>query len=465
MGCPAVRSTAAPTTGRPHDTGTARETGLGGDAKQAHERHVDVEAERVHGRLTAPREAIDGAGRHARLDQPALLLGRVQQGLGGEPAQRRRDAVRAPVRHARDHEVIGADHRGDARHERPQSPQAGADVAHADLVAAVPDPDGHHARRPAPRVRRETRRAPTPRAASRPAQSPAGLSRPAHARGVPRLPVAAAHEQLVDGAVPRRHRGAARIEIVALAAAPRPLDGDQMRRALAAQQGRRHAVTLRIHEDVGLRAQHRQGRLQHGHVHGVGHVAHARAELPQRVPEHRRARRSVGLGRIGGDRETRRDEHAARREQRLRGGARPAPREERGDATPSGVESEEMVDRIPAARHARECTRREISPAGARPGRDWCAAHPPRDGIAARTGEVSFRAVPKRLVPGVVRIMRPHGAEPEPLQARAHEPPVVVVRLGDPVHGPAERHRFFTRGGGQLGENVDGTRIDDGSAR
>ena len=94
-----------------HDTGTARETGLGGHAKQAHERHVNVEAERVHGRLTAPREAIDGARRHARLDQPALLLRGVEQGLPGEPAQRRRDAVRAPVRHAGHHEVIGADHR------------------------------------------------------------------------------------------------------------------------------------------------------------------------------------------------------------------------------------------------------------------------------------------------------------------------------------------------------------------
>ncbi len=98
----------------------AIDTGFGGDAEEPDERDVDVEAEAVHRGLRPAREAVDGAGLHAGLDQPALRLRSVQQRAPGEPAQRGDDAVRAPVRHAGHHEMIGADHGGDARHERPQ---------------------------------------------------------------------------------------------------------------------------------------------------------------------------------------------------------------------------------------------------------------------------------------------------------------------------------------------------------
>src|SRR5207249_11636183 len=56
-----------------------------------------------------------------------------------EAPELRHDAVGAPVRDARDHQVIDAHDRRDARHERPFARERAPHVAHADLVAAIAD--------------------------------------------------------------------------------------------------------------------------------------------------------------------------------------------------------------------------------------------------------------------------------------------------------------------------------------
>ena len=216
-------------------------------------------------------------------------------------------------------------------------------------------------------------------------------------------PVAAEHEQLVDGPVPGRHRCAARVEIVALAAAAWALDGDHVGRALAAQQGGGHAVPVRIGEDISRRPQDGQGRPQNGHSHGIGHVAHAGAQPPERMAEHRRPWRAVGLGGPGGHRETGRHQHAAGSEQSARGSRGAAQREEPGDAAAPGVEREEMVDRIPGERHPRESTRgpgdgRHRDPPAAREGRAPLAKDS-ASGSATTTPEL---VSPRALAPGAV---------------------------------------------------------------
>ena len=65
-------------------------------------------------------------------------------------------------------------------------------------------------------------------------------------------------------------------------------------------------------------------------------------------------------------------------------------------------------------------------------------------------------------VEGVVEVVRPHGVEAEAaLRRREHEPPVVVVRFRHDVHGSALRAALVARGLRQLGEDVEGARVED----
>src|SRR5437879_6769418 len=87
------------------------------DAEQRHQRRVRVEGQPVHGRLAPPRDAVARARRHARGDEPALVVRGVEQRPAGETAQVGDDAVGAPVRDAGPHAAGPTHERNDARAE------------------------------------------------------------------------------------------------------------------------------------------------------------------------------------------------------------------------------------------------------------------------------------------------------------------------------------------------------------
>src|SRR5438094_541357 len=278
-----------------------------------------VGIEPVDGRLPTTRDAVDGAGADAGVDQPPLLGRRVKQRPTGQSRELGHDAVGAPVRHAGHDEMIDGDDRRDAGHERPLLREPRAHAAHADLVAAIAHADGDGLARPRPRGSVPTRGA--------------------HA------PVAPA-EHLVERAVPVGDRDAARVEIVPGAAAAGTLDGDEVRRALASEDGPGGAGAVGMRQHLGGLAERAQRVAQDRQHHGIGRVAHSRAEAAQGATEHDGARRPVGLRHALGDDEAGDDQHGPRAHERAGGTQRAARLEEGGDAAPAGIQREQVIDRI-----------------------------------------------------------------------------------------------------------------------
>ena len=86
--------------------------------------------------------------------------------------------------------------------------------------------------------------------------------------------------------------------------------------------------------------------------------------------------------------------------------------------------------------------------------------------VADEVAVVARRLAGQRSMKRVVKVVRPDGVEAEPARARGqHEPPVVVVRLGDHVDAPSDARGLAPDGVGELGEDVDRARIVDGVDR
>jgi hypothetical protein len=138
----------------------------------------------------------------------------------------------------------------------------------------------------------------------------------------------------------------AHVQVVARARARGPLDRHDVRRprALEELRGRAGPVAVRVH---GRRlAQRAKGRRHHRDGLGIGHVADLGSERPQGATEHGGTGRAVGLYHLGLDDEAGGDDHTAAADQRLRRAPCPTNLEEGRDASASGIEREEMIDRV-----------------------------------------------------------------------------------------------------------------------
>ena len=141
------------------------------------------------------RQSVDAPRANHRAGQPRLLLRGVEQGAAGGQGEVRHHAPGPPVRGAGDDQVVRPDHRGDLRAVRDVAHDPRPDPPHADLVAAVTDPDRDRARPPP-------------------------------------------EEERVERRVHRRHRPPPGIVVAAVDGPPGSLDRDEMRRAERADRAR-----------------------------------------------------------------------------------------------------------------------------------------------------------------------------------------------------------------------------------
>src|SRR5262245_15088328 len=278
--------------------------------EQGHVRRMHVWRQAIDRGLTAPRHAVAGARGHAGVDEPPLVVRRVQERATGESSEMRHDAIGAPVRDTRDDEMIDANDRRDSGRQATRAPDTRAHVAHPDLVAPVADADADHSVRRAPS--RSLRQ----------------------------------QKQFVERRIPFGYVDATHVAIGAVAGAARPLDRHQMRWTSMREHGAGGIGPAGIAPHVRWLAEGRERRAEHRRGDVVGHVGDVGAQASQCTAQDGCARGPVGFGGPRGDDEAGCDDDAPGFPQRVRGTRSAARLEELFNAPPAGIESEKVVDGI-----------------------------------------------------------------------------------------------------------------------